>query len=73
MVKKGTGKRGGSKYVSTLPPFDFQPPTIADLGYTPPEFIKCRYVHCRVASAWPWNVAAGATVHPCAPLGHLDC
>ena len=38
MVKKSTK----SKYVSTLPPFEYDPPSLTDLGYTPPEYVRCR-------------------------------
>ncbi|GAX83639.1 hypothetical protein CEUSTIGMA_g11063.t1 [Chlamydomonas eustigma] len=43
MVKKGIKK--GGRYVSTLPPFEFQPPSVYDLGYQPPEYVTCRICH----------------------------
>ncbi len=40
--KKGGGKKKSSKFVSDLPPFEYTPPTVHDMGYKPPEYVRCK-------------------------------
>mmetsp|Transcript_14509 Transcript_14509/g.31557 ORF Transcript_14509/g.31557 Transcript_14509/m.31557 type:complete len:163 (-) Transcript_14509:927-1415(-) len=35
-------KKKKSKYVSTLPPFEYRPPTVFEMGHRPSEYIKLR-------------------------------
>ena len=41
--KKGT-KKGAKKKKATpvLPPFDYAPPTVLELGQRPSEYVRCR-------------------------------